>query len=244
MLEGKAAIITGGGGGLGRAMARTFVRAGASVVLADLDESALDDAAAELASLGKVVTAATNVTSEADVQRAVDRCLAAFGTVDVMVNNAGIARDATLRTMSMADFVAVVNVHLVGAWLGTRAAAAVMREQQSGSIINISSISGKIGNVGQTNYSAAKAGMIGLTKASAKELAHRGVRVNAIQPGLIKTAMTTGMRADIWEKKVAAIPMGRAGEPEEVANVAVFLASPLSSYLTGAVLEVTGGRDM
>jgi 3-oxoacyl-[acyl-carrier protein] reductase len=144
----------------------------------------------------------------------------------------------------MADFVAVVNVHLVGAWLGTRAAAAVMREQQSGSIINISSISGKIGNVGQTNYSAAKAGMIGLTKASAKELAHRGVRVNAIQPGLIKTAMTTGMRADIWEKKVAAIPMGRAGEPEEVANVAVFLASPLSSYLTGAVLEVTGGRDM
>jgi 3-oxoacyl-[acyl-carrier protein] reductase len=119
-----------------------------------------------------------------------------------------------------------------------------MREKQSGSIINMSSISGKIGNVGQTNYSAAKAGMVGLTKASAKELAHLGVRVNAIQPGLIRTAMTAGLREDLWERKVAAIPMGRAGEPREVADVALFLASDLSSYLTGAVLEVTGGRDM
>jgi 3-oxoacyl-[acyl-carrier protein] reductase len=146
--------------------------------------------------------------------------------------------------MPLSDFQAVLNVHLVGAWLGTRTAAAVMREKQSGSIINVSSISGKIGNVGQTNYSAAKAGMVGLTKASAKELAHLGVRVNAIQPGLIRTAMTAGLREDLWERKVAAIPMGRAGEPSEVADVALFLASDLSSYVTGAVLEVTGGRDM
>jgi 3-oxoacyl-[acyl-carrier protein] reductase len=174
----------------------------------------------------------------------VDVCRAEFGALDVMVNNAGFTRDATMRKMPRADFQEVLNVHLVGAWLGVRAAAAAMREQQSGAIINISSIAGKIGNVGQTNYSAAKAGMIGLTKAAAKELAHVGVRVNAIQPGLIRTAMTTGMRADIWDRKIAAIPMGRAGEPGEVADVALFLASDMSSYITGAVLEVTGGRDM
>jgi 3-oxoacyl-[acyl-carrier protein] reductase len=131
-----------------------------------------------------------------------------------MVNNAGVTRDATLRRMTLEDFRTVIDVHLQGAWLGTRAAAAVMREQQSGSIINMSSISGKVGNIGQTNYSTAKAGLVGLTKASAKELAHVGVRVNAIQPGLIRTAMTEAMRADIWEQKLAEIPMARAGEVE------------------------------
>jgi len=244
MLEGKAAIITGGAGGLGRSMAETFLQAGASVLLSDLNDVALRELVGELHSYGKVVHLAGDVSVEADVQRTVDRCVAEFGTVDILVNNAGITRDATMRKMPLSDFQAVLNVHLVGAWLGTRTAAAVMREKQSGSIINMSSISGKIGNVGQTNYSAAKAGMVGLTKASAKELAHLGVRVNAIQPGLIRTAMTAGLREDLWERKVAAIPMGRAGEPSEVADVALFLASDLSSYLTGAVLEVTGGRDM
>jgi 3-oxoacyl-[acyl-carrier protein] reductase len=244
MLEGKAAIITGGAGGLGRSMAETFLRAGASVLLSDLNDVALREVVGELHSFGKVVHLAGDVSVEADVQRTVDRCVAEFGTVDILVNNAGITRDATMRKMPLSDFQAVLNVHLVGAWLGTRTVAAVMREKQSGSIINMSSISGKIGNVGQTNYSAAKAGMVGLTKASAKELAHLGVRVNAIQPGLIRTAMTAGLREDLWERKVAAIPMGRAGEPSEVADVALFLASDLSSYLTGAVLEVTGGRDM
>ena len=244
MLEGKSAIITGGAGGLGRAMAEVLLRAGASVVLSDRDAASLDAAAAHLAPIGRVVAEPGDVTAEADVMRTVERCAAEFGGVDVMVNNAGITRDATMRKMSFADFRDVLDVHLVGAWLGTRAAATVMREQRSGSIINISSISGKIGNVGQTNYSAAKAGMIGLTKAAAKELAHLGVRVNAIQPGLIRTPMTAGMRGDLWEKKVAAIPMGRVGEPEEVASVVLFLAGPLSSYMTGAVLEVTGGRDM
>jgi 3-oxoacyl-[acyl-carrier protein] reductase len=244
LLEGKVAIITGGAGGLGQAMARKFLRAGAAVVLADLNAEALQSVAAELKSMGEVLAVPGDVRSEDDVQQTVDVCRAEFGALDVMVNNAGFTRDATMRKMPLADFQEVLNVHLVGTWLGVRAASAVMREQQSGAIINISSIAGKIGNVGQTNYSAAKAGMIGLTKAAAKELAHVGVRVNAIQPGLIRTAMTTGMRADIWDRKIAAIPMGRAGEPGEVADVAVFLASDMSSYITGAVLEVTGGRDM
>jgi 3-oxoacyl-[acyl-carrier protein] reductase len=244
LLEGKVAIITGGAGGLGHAMARKFLQAGAAVVLADLNAEALQSVAAELKSMGEVLAVPGDVRSEDDVQHTVDVCRAEFGALDVMVNNAGFTRDATMRKMPLADFQEVLNVHLVGAWLGVRAAAAAMREQQSGAIINISSIAGKIGNVGQTNYSAAKAGMVGLTKAAAKELAHVGIRVNAIQPGLIRTAMTTGMRADIWDRKISAIPMGRAGEPSEVADVALFLASDMSSYITGAVLEVTGGRDM
>ncbi|MER7204766.1 SDR family NAD(P)-dependent oxidoreductase [Streptomyces sp. CB01635] len=178
------------------------------------------------------------------MKAAVRGCVERFGSLDAMVNNAGITRDATLRKMSEADFDAVVDVHLKGAWLGTRAAAEVMREQGSGSIVNISSISGKVGMVGQTNYSAAKAGLVGLTKAAAKELAHRGVRVNAVQPGLIRTEMTESLREDIWNAKLAEVPMRRAGEPEEVAGTVLFLASDLSSYTTGCVLEVAGGRSI
>lgn len=152
--------------------------------------------------------------------------------------------DKTMKKMTSEDFRTVLDVHVYGAWLGTRAAGAVMREQGSGSIITMSSISGKVGNFGQTNYSAAKAGMVGLTKAAAKELAGAGVRVNAIQPGLIRTAMTEAMPQHAWDSKLAEIPMKRAGEPGEVASVALFLASDLSSYLTGTVLEVTGGRYM
>jgi 3-oxoacyl-[acyl-carrier protein] reductase len=146
--------------------------------------------------------------------------------------------------MSVEDFKTVIDVHLFGAWLGTRLSSAVMREQGSGSIINISSISGKVGNPGQTNYSAAKAGIVGMTKAAAKELGHLGVRVNAIQPGLVRTAMTEKMRPDIWEQRLTEIPMGRAGEPSDVASVAVFLASEMSGYMTGTVLEVGGGRHI
>jgi 3-oxoacyl-[acyl-carrier protein] reductase len=162
-----------------------------------------------------------------------------------MVNNAGITRDATLRKMAAADFRAVIDVHLTGAWNGTRYAAQAMREHgRGGSIVNISSISGKVGNFGQTNYSAAKAGLIGLTKASAKELARAGVRVNAVQPGLIRTAMTEAMPREAWDAKMTEIPMARAGEPAEVAQAVLFLASDMASYITGAVLEVTGGRYM
>ena len=138
-----------------------------------------------------------------------------------MVNNAGVLRDATMRKMTLDDFRIVIDTHIQGTWLGTRAAASVMREQGSGSIVNMSSISGKVGNLGQTNYSAAKAGIVGLTKAAAKEVAHLGVRVNAIQPGLIRTPMTESMRRDIWEQRLKEIPMQRFGEPAEVASVAL-----------------------
>ena len=158
-----------------------------------------------------------------------------------MVNNAGITRDATMRKMTEDQFDQVIAVHLKGTWNGTRLAADVMRENKRGAIVNISSISGKVGLIGQTNYSAAKAGIVGLTKAAAKEVAHLGVRINAIQPGLIRSAMTEAMPQRIWDAKLAEIPMARAGEPSEVASVALFLASDLSSYMTGTVLEVTGG---
>ncbi len=185
-----------------------------------------------------------DVTGEEAVTAAVSHAVERFGTLDILVNNAGITRDATLRKMTLADFEAVVDVHLKGTWLGVRAAAEVMRAAGSGSIINISSLSGKSGNFGQTNYSAAKAGIIGLTKAAAKELAPRGVRVNAVQPGLIRTAMTEAMPPDVFAAREADIPMKRAGEPHEVAGAVLFLASDLSSYMTGAVLEVGGGRLM
>jgi 3-oxoacyl-[acyl-carrier protein] reductase len=168
----------------------------------------------------------------------------AFGPVDMMVNNAGITRDATMRTMTEPQFDQVINVHLKGTWNGTSKAAAIMRERKRGAIINVSSISGKVGLAGQTNYSAAKAGIVGLTKAAAKEIAHHGVRVNAIQPGLIRTAMTEAMPQKIWDQKMADILLHRAGDVSEVASVALFLASDLSSYMTGTVLEVTGGRFM
>jgi 3-oxoacyl-[acyl-carrier protein] reductase len=245
MLDGKVAVVTGAAQGIGLEVARRFLGEGATVVIADVNAEAAEKAAAELVEIGgRAIGVACDVTSEADVTALVQRAVDEYGSLDVMVNNAGITRDATMRKMALEDYRAVLDVHLVGAWLGTRAAAAVMREQKSGAIINMSSMSGKHGNVGQTNYSAAKAGMIGLTKASAKELAYLGVRVNAIQPGLIRTAMTEAMPQKAWDAKMAEIPMGRAGEPAEVAKVALFLASDLSSYMTGGVLEVAGGRNM
>src|ERR1700712_447754 len=185
-----------------------------------------------------------DVTKSDDVEALVAAAVDGFGGIDVMVNNAGITRDATMRKMTEDQFDQVIAVHLKGTWNGTRLAAGVMRESGGGAIINISSISGKVGLMGQTNYSAAKAGIIGMTKAAAKEVAHLGVRINAIQPGLIRSAMTEAMPAKIWDAKLAEVPMARAGEPDEVAKVALFLASDLSSYMTGTVLEVTGGRYM
>ncbi|MFI0961269.1 3-oxoacyl-ACP reductase FabG [Streptomyces sp. NPDC021080] len=242
MLQNKAAVVTGAAKGIGFAIARTLVEHGARVVIADIDTAAADQAAKALGGESAAIAVGCDVTDPEAVAAAVRACTEAFGSLDVMVNNAGITRDATLRKMTEGDFDAVIAVHLKGAWLGTRAAAEVMREQGSGSIVNISSISGKVGMIGQTNYSSAKAGLVGLTKAAAKELAFRGVRVNAVQPGLIRTEMTAALREDIWNAKVAEVPMGRAGEPEEVANTVLFLASDLSSYTTGCVLEVAGGR--
>lgn len=240
LLEGRVAVVTGGAQGIGLAIAATFVREGARVVVGDLNPDAATNA------LGAEVSRAVrcDVTQAGDVSALLDTAVTEFGAVDIMVNNAGITRDATMRKMTEEDFDQVVSVHLKGSWHGTRLASAIMRKQGRGSIVNISSLSGKVGMAGQTNYSAAKAGIIGLTKAAAKETARHGIRVNAIQPGLIRSPMTTAMPEHVWEQKMSEIPMTRAGEPEEVANVALFLASDLSSYMTGTTLEVTGGRFM
>jgi 3-oxoacyl-[acyl-carrier protein] reductase len=244
LLENRVAIVTGAARGIGQAIAQTFVGEGARVLLADIDEQAAGASARDLG--GPEIAASTqcDVAVTADFNALVALAVSTFGRLDVMVNNAGITRDATLRTMTEEQFDAVISVHLKGCWNGTRAAAAVMREQKSGSIVNLSSVSGKTGAIGQTNYSAAKAGIVGLSKAAAKELSHLGVRVNAIQPGLIRTPMTEALPERIWEQKVREIPMQRAGEAAEVASVALFLASDLSSYMTGTVAEVTGGRFM
>jgi 3-oxoacyl-[acyl-carrier protein] reductase len=244
LLDGKVALVTGGARGIGLAIATRFRDEGAKVVLADLDRDALYVAHKELGGRDDVATVVADVTSGSDVEALVATAVERFGSLDVMVNNAGITRDATMRKMTEDEFDQVIAVHLKGCWNGTRSAAAVMREQSSGAIINISSLSGKVGLVGQTNYSAAKAGIVGLSKAAAKEVAHLGVRVNVIQPGLIRSAMTEAMPQKIWDQKMAEIPMGRPGETTEIASVALFLASDLSSYMTGTVLEVTGGRFM
>ena len=243
LLTSKVAVVTGAAQGIGLAIATRFIEEGARVVIADLDEEAATRAAASIPD-GRAVAVRCDVTSEKDVAALVEGTVDRLGSLDVMVNNVGITRDATMGKMSLDDFRLVMEVHVVGTWLGTKAAGAVMRDQKAGTIVNISSISGKVGNFGQTNYSAAKAGIVGMTKAAAKELARYGVRVNAIQPGLIRTAMTEAMPQNTWEAKMAEIPMARAGEPAEVAAVAAFLSSDLSSYMTGTVLEVTGGRYM
>ncbi|WP_054811920.1 3-oxoacyl-ACP reductase FabG [Nocardia arizonensis] len=248
LLEGRVAVVTGGAQGIGLAIASNFLAEGARVVVGDLNpdaaHAAFDTAAHPASATDSLRAVHCDVTRGEDVSALLDTALAEFGSVDVMVNNAGITRDATMRNMTEEDFDQVVSVHLKGTWHGTRLAAAIMREQRRGSIVNISSLSGKVGMVGQTNYSAAKAGIVGLTKAAAKEVARFGVRVNAIQPGLIRSAMTLAMPEKAWQQKMAEIPMERAGEPAEVANVALFLASDLSSYMTGTALEVTGGRFM
>jgi 3-oxoacyl-[acyl-carrier protein] reductase len=244
LLDGQTAVVTGGAQGLGYAIAERFIAEGARVVLGDLDLDATAAAANALGGDDVAIAVRCDVTKGDDVEALIATAVERFGSLDIMVNNAGITRDATMRKMTEDQFDQVISVHLKGTWNGTRHAATIMRENTHGSIINMSSLSGKVGLVGQTNYSAAKAGIVGMTKAAAKELAHLGVRVNAIAPGLIRSAMTEAMPQRIWDQKVAEVPMARAGEPDEVAKVALFLASDLSSYMTGTVMEVTGGRFM
>lgn len=244
LLTGQTAVVTGGAQGLGFAIAARFIAEGARVVLGDVNLAATESAVEQLGGSEVASAVRCDVTRAADVDALVAAAVEKFGGLDVMVNNAGITRDATMRKLTEEQFDQVISVHLKGTWNGLRAASAIMRENKRGAIVNMSSISGKVGMVGQTNYSAAKAGIVGMTKAASKELAYLGVRVNAIQPGLIRSAMTEAMPQRIWDSKEAEVPMGRAGEPDEVANVALFLASDLSSYMTGTVLEVTGGRHL
>ncbi len=241
LLTGQTVVVTGGARGLGYAIAELFIAEGAQVVVGDVDLAATEAAAKELGS-DSALAVRCDVTRGDEVDALVGAAVEHFGGLDIMVNNAGITRDATIRKMTEEQFDEVIAVHLKGTWNGTKAAAAIMRENKRGAIVNMSSISGKVGLMGQTNYSAAKAGIVGMTKAAAKELAHLGVRVNAIQPGLIRSAMTEAMPQHIWDQKLAEVPMGRAGEPAEVAKAALFLASDLSSYITGTVIEVAGGR--
>lgn len=248
LLDGRKAIVTGGGGGIGLAIGTALAEHGADVLLADIDAdraAAAAETVRETVGSGRTIeSVGCDVSDEASVDALVKHAVARFGRLDIMVNNAGITRDATMRRMTAEDFDSVIAVHLRGAWLGTRAASLVMREQKVGSIINIASTSGKQGMAGQTNYSSAKAGMIGLTKAAAKELGWAGVRVNAVLPGLVRSPMTEAMREDVWEQKIKETPLGRVGEPSDVAGPVVFLASDLASYVTGDALLASGGRAM
>lgn len=244
LLADKVAVITGAGGVLGKAIAEAFLAEGAKLVVTDLSAERLADLEVALSAGDRVKTVVANATSAEDTDAIVAAAKGTFDSLDVWVNNAGLTKDATMRKMSVEDFELVIDVHLKGAWLGTRAAANFMRDHGGGSIINVSSISGKVGNAGQTNYSAAKAGMVGLTKAAAKEVGFAGVRVNAIQPGLIESPMLYGMPEDVKASRLAEIPLGRFGLPGEVADSVVFLASDKARYLTGIVLEISGGRNI
>lgn len=245
LLHGKTAVVTGGGGGLGRAIMTSLLDAGANVVLVDMSPAILQAVVVPPESTSRTRLIVGDVSDADDLERVATEALAAFGSLDVWVNNAGFTRDATMRRMSEDDFDDVIRVHLKGTWLGTRTAAGIMREQPGGgSIINMSSISGKVGNIGQTNYSAAKAGIVGLTKAAAKEVGFARVRVNAVQPGLINTPMTEALSDEVRQQRLGDVPLGRFGEPAEVAACVLFLASAMSSYVTGTVLEISGGRHI
>jgi len=241
-MDGKTALITGAARGIGQAIALKFAAQGADLALCDVQKEWLDDTAARARALGRRVECyAADVSRGADVQAAVTQAAADFGRIDVLVNNAGITRDTFLMRMSEEDWDAVLDINLKGAFLFTKAVSKYMMKQRAGAIVNIASIIGLIGNAGQCNYAASKAGLIALTKSVAKELASRNVRANAVAPGFIKTKMTDKLPEDIRKKMLEAIPLGRFGEPEDVAEVALFLASDAAAYVTGQALTVCGG---
>ena len=244
-LDGRVAFVTGAGRGIGRAIALGLGREGAAVAVADLDETGAGETAEIVRALGRrAVALRLDVSLAGEVEAAVRRAESDLGPVDILVNNTGITRDAMLHKMTEEQFDQVIAVHLKGAWLCTRAVVAGMRERRWGKIVNISSISGKVGIAGQTNYSAAKAGVVGLTRATALELARYGINVNAIQPGFIDTAMTRAIPEPLRLQAIERIPLARVGTPEDIANTVLFLASDDASFITGIVVEVTGGAGM
>ena len=245
MPKDKVAVVTGASRGIGRSVALALAAAGSRIVAADIDMAETGALVAEIeAGGGAAVAVQGNVTVVADAERMIGVAVEKFGRVDILVNNAGITRDALLLRMKDEDWDAVLGVNLKGAFLCSRAAAKVMTKQRYGRIINIASVVGQMGNAGQANYCASKAGLIGLTKSNARELARRNVTVNAIAPGFIATAMTDLLPEKVRLELIAQIPLERLGTVDDIANAVLFLAAEGSGYITGHVLSVNGGMYM
>ncbi|MDE3068766.1 MAG: 3-oxoacyl-[acyl-carrier-protein] reductase [Verrucomicrobiota bacterium] len=244
-LANQTAVVTGAGRGIGRAIALQFAAAGADVACVSRTRENSEKVAHEVRALGRRAWAhAVDVADAGAVHAAVEQILAGCGKVDILVNNAGVTRDGLLMRMSDADWDAVLNTNLKGAFLCTRAFFRAFARQRSGRILNISSVIGLMGNAGQCNYAASKAGLIGFTKSVARELASRGVTVNALAPGFIETDMTAVLSAEVRANILREIPMGKFGSVEDIAGAALFLAGPAARYITGQVLAVDGGMAM
>lgn len=245
LLEGKVALITGAARGIGKAIALKFAQEGAYVAFTDLNlDENMKATEAELAALGvKAKGYASNAASFEDSSKLIDQVVNDFERIDVLVNNAGITRDNLLMRMQEQDWDIVMSVNLKSVFNLTKAVQRVMMKQRYGSIINMSSVVGVEGNAGQSNYSASKAGMIGFTKSIAQELGSRNIRCNAIAPGFIETEMTHQLKEEVREAWIKTIPLRRSGKPEDVADVAAYLASDMSSYVTGQVISVCGGMS-
>ncbi|MDZ4723760.1 MAG: 3-oxoacyl-[acyl-carrier-protein] reductase [candidate division Zixibacteria bacterium] len=239
---GKTVIVTGSTRGIGRAIAEKFVSAGNNVVICGTNQEAADKTASEIG--GATLGVGVNVTDAKEIASLMEKTMAKFGRVDIVVNNAGITRDGLMLRMDENDWDAVLDINLKGAFLVTKAAAKVMIKQRYGRIINISSVIGLMGNAGQCNYSASKAGLIGLSKSSARELASRGITVNVVAPGFIETDMTAAMPEAAKEYLMGRVAISRTGTPMEVASAVMFFASDDAGYVTGQVLAVDGGLTM
>ena len=246
LLSGRKAVVTGGARGLGKEIITAFLQEGATVHSIDLMESPFADEVAEVAARGggAIFWHQADVTAERQISDLINEILKESDGLDILVNNAGITRDKLVFRMTLEEWQQVLTVNLTSAFLISKLVARDMARRRAGSIINIASIVGIIGNAGQTNYSASKAGLIGFTKSLAREVASRGVRVNAVAPGFIDTEMTRRIPEKAMEALLAQIPMARVGKPSEVASVVTFLASDMASYLTGNVIQITGGLGM